>query len=99
MIPPSVLSRPSAKQRDELGHDTLLSQTLTPDDCGFGAIDHTEPSHSSIAPTTPEPLCDPREYSPTAMQKDSEEQDTLLSCSAPPGSTRGAVLQVPALQM
>src|ERR1700734_1917200 len=32
------------------------------------------------------------------MQKDSEEQDTLSSSIAPPGSTRGAVLQVPSLQ-
>src|SRR5271168_3181095 len=99
MNPPSVPSCPTAKQLAALGHDTLLSQTLAPDDCGFGSIDHAEPSHFSITPTTLDPISDPVDPSPTAMQRDSEEQDTLLSCSAPPGSTRGAVVQVPALQV
>jgi hypothetical protein len=99
MNPPSVLSCPTAKQRVALGHDTLLNETLTPDDCGFATIDHDEPSHSSITPTVLERMPDPVELSPTAVQRDSEEHDTLLSTSAPPGSTRGTVLQVPALKM
>jgi hypothetical protein len=98
MNPPSVLSCPTAKQLAALGHETLLSETLTPDDCGFATTDQFEPSHSSITPTALE-WTDPVELSPTAIQNDSEKQDTLLSSGAPPGSTRGAVLQEPLLKM
>ena len=99
MKPPSVLSCPTAKHLAAPGHDTPLNETSSPDDCGFGTTDHAEPSHSSITPPALEWPPDGRELSPTAIQNVSEKQDTLLSWRAPPGSTRGALLQEPLLKI
>ena len=63
-------------------------------------IDQDEPFHTSVMPLALVPMPLPAGVSmPTARQNVSLAQDTLFSCRAPPGSARGAVCQVPELQM
>src|SRR5580704_12384181 len=98
--PPSVLSIPTATQLVVLGQDTPAKETLPSDVCGFGSVDQAEPFHFSITPASSSPGPGPApDFSPTAKHRDSDAQDTPLSCSGPPGSTSGTALHVPPLQM